>query len=162
MAGKKQCFKKANFVCNFFVTINESTIAHYTLFANMTNRGTKLFFRRIKYCWRKRDERVAVHCSLFTVNFSAADDFFFDEKVLCVCRRGRHPDANPAYGVWWKTCSRNMANTFYRLFAVRCSFVLLCSFVAPHLATLFFYHSKYVNPCDLLHGTPHSGFHNRP
>ncbi len=27
--------------------------ARYTLFANMTNRGTKLFFRRIKYCWRK-------------------------------------------------------------------------------------------------------------
>ncbi len=64
----------------------------------MTNRGTKLFFRRIKYCWRKRDERVAVHCSLFAVNFSMADDFFFDKKVLCVCRRDRYPDANPAYG----------------------------------------------------------------
>ncbi len=90
----------------------------------MTNRGTKLFFRRIKYCWRKRDERVAVHCSLFAVNFSTVDDFFFGEKVLCVCRGDRYLDANPAYGIWQKTCSRNMANAFYRLFAVRCFFVI--------------------------------------
>ncbi len=91
----------------------------------MTNRGTKLFFRRIKYCWRKRDERVAVHCSLFAVNFSTADDFFFDEKVLCIRQRDRYLDANPAYGVQRKTCSRNMANTFYRLFAVRRFFAIL-------------------------------------
>ncbi len=45
-----------------------------------------------------RDERVAVHCSLFAVNFSMADDFFFDEKVLCVRPRDRYLDANPAYG----------------------------------------------------------------
>ncbi len=45
--------------------------------------------------------------------------FFFDEKVLCVRRRDCYLDANPVYGVWRKTCSRNMANTFYRLFAVR-------------------------------------------
>ncbi len=50
--------------------------ARYTLFVNITNRGTKLFFRRIKYCWRKQDERVAVHCSLFAINFRAADNFF--------------------------------------------------------------------------------------
>ncbi len=86
------------------------SIARYTPFANITNRRTKLFFRQIKYCRRKRDERVAVHCSLF--------DFFFDEKVLCVRRRDRYPDANPAYGVRQKTCSWNMANTFYRLFAI--------------------------------------------
>ncbi len=54
----------------------------YTLFANMTNRGTKLFFGRIKYCWRKRDESVAVHCSLFAINFSAADDFFSTKKFF--------------------------------------------------------------------------------
>ncbi len=67
-------------------------------YSQTTNRGTKLFFRRIKYCWRKRDERIAIHCSLFAVNFSAADNFFFDEKVLCVCRRDRYLDANPACG----------------------------------------------------------------
>ncbi len=46
------------------------------------NRGTKLFFRRIKYCWRKRNERVAVHCLLFAVNFSVADDFFSTKKFF--------------------------------------------------------------------------------
>ncbi len=90
----------------------------------MTNRGTKLFFRWIKYCWRKRDERVAVNCSLFSVNFSAADNFFLGEKVLWVCRWDRYLDSNPAYGVWQKTCSRNMANAFYRLFAVRRFFAI--------------------------------------
>ncbi len=63
----------------------------------MTNRETKLFFRQIKYCWRKRDERVAVHCSLFAINFSAADDFFFDEKVFCDRQQDCYPNANPAY-----------------------------------------------------------------
>ncbi len=29
---------------------------------------------------------------------AAVDDFFFDEKVLCVCRGDCYPDANPAYG----------------------------------------------------------------
>ncbi len=91
--------------------------ACYTLFANMTNLGTKLFFRQIKYCWRKRDERVALHCSLFAVNFSC-------EKVLCVRWRDCYPNANPAYGVRRKTCSRNMANAFYRLFAV-CRFFVV-------------------------------------
>ncbi len=56
--------------------------ARYTLFGNMTNRGTKLFFRLIKYCWRKRDERVAVHCSLFAVNSSVADNFFSTKKFF--------------------------------------------------------------------------------
>ncbi len=56
--------------------------ARYTLFANMTNRGTKLFFRQIKYCWRKRDKCVAVHCSLFAVNFSVADDLFLMKKFF--------------------------------------------------------------------------------
>ncbi len=84
----------------------------------MTNRGTKLFFRRIKYCRQKRDERVAIHCSLFVVNFSAADDFFFDKKVLRVCRRDHYLNANSAYGIRRKTCLQNMANAFYRLFAV--------------------------------------------
>ncbi len=60
---------------------------------------------------------------LYTVRCSpsilaAADDFFFDKKVLCVRRGDRYPNANPAYSVWWKTCLRNMANAFYRLFAV--------------------------------------------
>ncbi len=56
---------------------------HYSqTWANMTNRGTKLFFRRIKYCWWKRDERVAVHCSMFAVNFSAADNFFSMKKFF--------------------------------------------------------------------------------
>ncbi len=36
----------------------------------------KLFFRRMKYCWQKRDERVAVHCSLFAVNFCAMKKYF--------------------------------------------------------------------------------------
>ncbi len=90
----------------------------------MTNRGTKLFFRRIKYCWRNWDERVAIHCSLFAVNFSMADNFFFDEKVLCVRWWDCYLDANPVYGVWRKTCSQNMANAFYRLFAVRSFFVV--------------------------------------
>ncbi len=55
---------------------------------------------------------------------AAADDFFFDEKVLCVRRGDRYPDANPVYGVRWKTCLRNMANTFYKLFAV-CHFFVV-------------------------------------
>ncbi len=98
---------------------------HYSrTWANMTNRGIKLFFRRIKYCWRKRDEHVALHCSLFAVNFSCGRRFFFDEKVLCVRRWDCYPDANPAYGVRRKTCSQNMANAFYRLFAVRRFFVV--------------------------------------
>ncbi len=61
---------------------------------------------------------------------AAADDFFFDEKVLCVRRGDRYPDANPAYGVRQKTCSRNLANAFYNLFTVRRFFVgspLFCS-----------------------------------
>ncbi len=86
--------------------------------------GQNYFFAKLKYGGRKRDECVAVHCSLFALNFSAADDFFFDEKVLCVRRRDRYPDANPAYGVRQKTCLRNMANTFYRLFAVHRFFVV--------------------------------------
>ncbi len=59
--------------------------ARYTLFVNMSKHdkwGTKLFFRRIKYCWQKRDECVAVHCSLFAVNFSVADDFFSIKKFF--------------------------------------------------------------------------------
>ncbi len=70
-------------------TIEEKNCkARYTLFVNMTNRGTKLFFHRIKYCWWKRDECVAVHCSLFAVNFSAADNFFFRWKsFLCLSKR---------------------------------------------------------------------------
>ncbi len=44
--------------------------------------GAKLFFRRIKYCWQKRDERVAVHCSLFAINFRTADDFFPMKKYF--------------------------------------------------------------------------------
>ncbi len=98
---------------------------HYSrTWANMTNRGTKLFFHRIKYCWRKRGERVALHCSLFAVNFSCGRRFFFDEKVLCVRRGDRYLDANPAYGVRQKTCSQNIANAFYRLFAVRRFFIV--------------------------------------
>ncbi len=50
--------------------------------------------------------------------------FFFDEKILCVCRRDCYPDANPAYSVWRKTCSQNMAHTFYTLFAV-CRFFVV-------------------------------------
>ncbi len=69
-----------------------------------------------KYCWRKRDECVAVHCSLFAINFRAAD--------LCVHWRDRYPDANPAYSIRRKTCSWNMANTFYTLFAVRRFFIV--------------------------------------
>ncbi len=84
----------------------------------------KLFFRLIKYCWQKRDEHVAVHCLLFAVNFRVADNFFFDEKILCVCRPDRYLDANPAYSIWQKTCSGNMANVFYTLFAVRRFFVV--------------------------------------
>ncbi len=105
--------------------INYYPIVCYTLFANMTNRGTKLFLRRIKYCWRKRGERVAVHCSLFAVNFSAANDFFVDEKVLCVLWQDHYSDANPAYGVRRKTCLQNIVNAFYRLFTVRRFFVIL-------------------------------------
>ncbi len=104
---------------NFQSHFNRKPKARYTLFANMTNRGIKLFFRRIKYCWQKRDERVALHCSLFAINFSCSRRFFFHEKVLCVRRWDCYPNANPAYGVQRKTCSRNMANAFYRLFAVR-------------------------------------------
>ncbi len=87
--------------------------------------GTKFFFHRIKYCWRKRDERVAVHCSLFTVNFRMPDDFFFNEKILCVCQRDCYPDTNPVYSVRRKTCLQNMANTFYTLFAVRRRFFVI-------------------------------------
>ncbi len=97
--------------------------ACYTLFTNMTNRGTKLFFHQIKYCWWKPDERVAVHCSLFAVNFSVADDFFFGEKVLCVRWWDCYPSANPAYNVRWKTCLQNIANAFYRLFAIHRFFI---------------------------------------
>ncbi len=84
----------------------------------------KLLFYRMKYCWRKRDERVAVHCSLFAVNFRARRFFFSAKKILCVCRRDRYPDANPAYSVRQKTCSQNMANAFYTLFAVHRFFVI--------------------------------------
>ncbi len=94
------------------------TIHNSWTWANMTNRGTKLFFRRIKYCWRKRDKCVALHCSLFAVNFSCGRRFFFSTKKFFVF------DANPAYSVWRKTCSQNMANAFYRLFAVRRFFVI--------------------------------------
>ncbi len=74
--------------------------ARYTLFANMTNRGTKLFFRQIKYCWQKRDERVAVHCSLFAVNFSAADNFFSTKKFFVFVDKTTTPTQilHTAYG----------------------------------------------------------------
>ncbi len=65
-----------------FSRILKPTIHYSRTWANMTNRGTKLFFHQIKYCWRKRDERVAVHDSLFAVNFSAADDFFSKKKFF--------------------------------------------------------------------------------
>ncbi len=71
---------------------------------------TKLFFRRIKYIVGENETNVL----LYTVRF------FFDKKLLCVRRRDCYPDANPVYSVWRKTCSRNIANTFYTLFAVRC------------------------------------------
>ncbi len=65
---------------------------------------------------------------LYTVRCSpsilARQTIFFNEKVLCVRREDCYPDANPAYGVRRKTCSRNMANAFYRLFAVRRFFVV--------------------------------------
>ncbi len=61
-----------------------------------------------------------VHCSLSIL--AAADDFF-SMKKFCVRRGDRYPDANPAYSVRQNTCLRNMANSFYRLFAVRRFFV---------------------------------------
>ncbi len=66
-------------------------------------------------------------CTLFVVcrQFSRGRQFFFDEKVLCVCRRDRYPDTNPAYSVQQKTCLRNMVNVFYILFAVHRFFVVL-------------------------------------
>ncbi len=65
-------------------------------------------------------------CTLFVVRrqFSCSKLFFFYEKILCVRRRDRYPDANPAYSVRRKTCSRNMANSFYTLFAV-CRFFVV-------------------------------------
>ncbi len=77
--------------------------------------GDEIIFSQIKYCWRKRGERVAVHYPLLRDR-----RFFFDKKILCVCRRDCYPDANPAYSVWL----RNMANAFYTLFAVHRFFVI--------------------------------------
>ncbi len=74
--SKQICFHSAR------LAVCKAPKNRYTLFANMTNRATKLFFSQIKYCWRKRDERVAVHCSLFAVNFSTADNFFLTKKFF--------------------------------------------------------------------------------
>ncbi len=61
----------------------------------------------------------------FCCQFSHNRQFFFDEKILCVRRWDRYLDANPAYSVHQKTCSRNMANAFYTLFVVCRFFVVL-------------------------------------
>ncbi len=62
-----------------------------------------------------------VRCSL---SIFEGQTIFFDKKILCVHKRDRYLDANPAYSVRQKTCSRNMANTFYTLLAVRRFFVV--------------------------------------
>ncbi len=62
-------------------------------------------------------------CLLFAVDSLTADDFFY-EKILCVHRRERYPDANPTYSVRRETCPQNMANAFYTLFAVHRFFVV--------------------------------------
>ncbi len=89
--------------------------------------------------WRIRDEiifsshkillaktRWTCGCTLFVVHhqFSRGRRFFFDEKILCVCRWDRYPDAYPAYSIRQKTCSQNMANAFYTLFTVRRFFLV--------------------------------------
>ncbi len=72
-------------------------------------------------------------CSFFVIvrekcvaGLGARTNFFFflNEKLLCVRRRDRYLDTNPANSVQWKTCLRNMANTYYSLFALRPYFVI--------------------------------------
>ncbi len=64
--------------------------------------------------------------------FARQTILLFDEKILCVRRRDHYLAANPAYrySVLRKTCSQNMMNAFYTLFAVRLflSFVIFSSF----------------------------------
>ncbi len=60
----------------------------------------KPFLRRTKYCLRKQGECAAIPCLLFAVNFRATTEFlFFDEKLLCVCRKDRYLNVNPANNV---------------------------------------------------------------
>ncbi len=86
--------------------------------------GDKIIFSSNKILLAKM--RRTCCCTLFVVRhqFSHGRRFFFYKKILCVRRRDRYPDANPAYSVRWKTCSGNMANAFYTLLAVRCFFVV--------------------------------------
>ncbi len=86
--------------------------------------GNKIIFSSNKILLAKMRQMCC--CTLFVVRrqFLRGGQFFFNEKICCVHRQDRYPDANPVYSVRWKTCSRNMANAFYTLFVVRHFFVV--------------------------------------
>ncbi len=86
---------------------------------------TKAFVRCL-FAMCVRALRRTYCCTLFVVRhqFSCGRRFFFDKKILCGRQRDCYPNANPAYSVRRKTCLRNMANTFYTLFAARHFFVV--------------------------------------
>ncbi len=81
--------------------------------------GDKIIFSPNKILLAKT--RQTCFHTLFVVcrQFSHGRRFFFNEKILCVRRRDCYPNANPACSVRQKTCSQNMVNAFYTLFAVR-------------------------------------------
>ncbi len=91
--------------------------------------GMKPFFRRINYCSRKQGERATIHHSLFAVNFRTnifATGNFFYEKLLCVRRRDRQLDANPANAYGKKSvCETWRTSTIPTLFAARHFFFIL-------------------------------------
>ncbi len=115
--NKWECETHVRDVC----TVRVKPTIHYS----QTSRiGDEIIFLPNKILLAKA--RRTCCCTLFVVRcqFSRGRRFFFDKKIHCVPRRDRYPNANPAYSVQRKTCSRNMANTFYTLFAVRRFFVV--------------------------------------
>ncbi len=110
----------------------------------MTNRGRNYFFCRIKYCWQKRDERVALsplhtirHC-LRTVTKLFCEKNYVSRKVT-------------KKFLWFSSKNRLLWRThFAKKFSAKCSIIRRIT-----LYTLFAIHTDFVRsflfrPCSRI------------
>ncbi len=111
---------------------------------SLTSNGMKCFKPAIHYSqiWRIEDETIfslnkilfaktgrTCYYTPFVVHHQFSCEHirswnFFWRKTLRVCWRDPHLNVNPANSIRWKSCLRNMAYTYYKLFAVRHFFII--------------------------------------